>query len=73
MLAAARLRVAPRRSRGAKNTSTVSPKMAVTWLKPLGESERVDSSPGIPTSAVSIASRRRGRERHRGHAEWLQA
>src|SRR5215203_2070156 len=34
--------------------SVLSVKTAVTWEKPLRENERVDSSPGVPASAVSI-------------------
>jgi hypothetical protein len=34
--------------------SVVSVKTAVIWEKPLRENERVDSSPGVPASAVSI-------------------
>src|SRR5215213_1589121 len=34
--------------------SVLSVKTAVTWEKPLRENDRVDSSPGVPASAVSI-------------------
>src|SRR5215471_12181044 len=36
--------------------SVLSVKTAVTWANPLREKERVDSSPGVPVSAVSIGN-----------------
>src|SRR6266699_6870821 len=33
--------------------SVLSAKTAVTWAKPFREKERLDSSPGVPASAVS--------------------
>src|SRR5205823_6056516 len=40
----------------AKKMSVLSVKTVVIWANPLRENDRVDSSPGMPVSAVSIGN-----------------